>query len=203
MMQKNVFDTVKNMQYLSADGFFGQGTEIFASETYDAVYSIAIRYSRKRIAQVVCREKDFELVGATVTRALKDAKAEFTTLLVEDVDFNNDKASSTFHFDGGYVFAVGDSKTLALASYYATKYGVDCHALPTEPYFENAYSKKIKIPTLNIPLTVKVRPFKTVIYDFEIIKKASNVAFATAYISVMSKLVSLIDYKMQIGRAHV
>ena len=198
MKQKIEFDIIQNMQYLSADSFFGQGTEICASETYDAVYSIAIRYSRKRIAQVVCREKDFELVGATVTKALKDANAEFTTLLVEDADFNNDKASSTFRFDGGYVIAVGDSKTLSLALYYATKYGVDCYALPTEPYFENAFSKKVKIATNNIPLTVKVKPFKTVIYDLEVIRKASNKAFATAYVSVMSKLLSLIDYKMRV-----
>lgn len=197
MMQKIEFDTIQYMQYLSADGFFGQGTEICASEAYDAVYSIAIRYSKKRVAQVVCREKDFELLGA-VTKALKDANAEFTTLLVEDADFNNDKASSTFRFDGGYVFAIGDSKTLSLALHYATKYGVDCHALPTEPYFENAFSKKVKIPTGKIPLTVKVRPFKTVIYDFEIIKKASNSAYATAYISVISKMLSLIDYKMRV-----
>ncbi len=198
MMQKIVFDTTKNMQYLSADGFFGQGTEICASSAYDAVYSIAIKYSRKKEVQLVCREKDFQVVGATVTKALKDASVSFTTLLVEDVDFNDDKASQTFHFDGGYVLAVGDANVLSLAQYYATKYGVDCHALLTEPCYENAFSKHVKIRTKNIPIIKKAKPFKTVIYDFEIIKKASNSAFAAAYVSVMSKLIALIDYKMRV-----
>ena len=198
MMQKVVFDTTKNMQYLSADTFFGQGTEICASTTYDAVYSIAIKYSRRKTVQLVCREKDFQIVGATVTKALKDASANFTTLLVGDVDFNDEKAKETFRFDGGYVLAVGDANVLSLAQYYASKYGVDCHALLTEPCFENAFSKQAKIITANIPLIKKAKPFKTVIYDFEIIKKASNVAFGTAYISIMSKLIALIDYKIRV-----
>lgn len=197
MISKTTFDTTKNMQFLSGDAFFGQGTEICASSAYDAVYSIAIKYSKKKTAQLVCREKDFSLVGLTVTKALKDANANFTTLLVGD-DFDSEKANSSFHFEGGYVLAVGDSEILSITQYYASKFGVDCHVLLTEPYCENAFSKTVKIPTKTIPQLKKVKPFKTVIYDFEIIKKAPASAFATAYILVMSNLLSLIDYQMRV-----
>ncbi|MBR5439016.1 MAG: hypothetical protein IKV61_02245 [Clostridia bacterium] len=198
MMQKIVFDTTKNMQFLSADGFFGQGIEICASSAYDAVYSIAIKYGKNKTAQVVCRENDFQVVGATVTKALKDAKANFTTLLVGDVDLDSEKANSSFNFDGGYVLAVGDAKTLKLAQYYASKIGIDCHALLTEPCCEEVFLKRVRIPTKSISVSKNVKPFKTVIYDFDIIKKASNSAFATAYISIMGNLISLIDYKMRV-----
>ena len=198
MTQKTVFDTTKNMQYLSADGFFGQGIEICASSAYDAVYSIAIKYAKKKQVHLVCREKDFQTACVPVTKALRDAKMEFSTLLVEDSDFDIEKAKSTFNFSSGVVLAVGDESVLSLALFYASKYSVDCHALLTEPHFENAFSKQVKIPSKNIPLTVKVKPFKTVIYDFDIIKKASNNAFATAYASVISNLLAMVDYKMRI-----
>lgn len=198
MMQKTIFDVTKHMQYLSADDYFGQGIEICASNAYDAVYSIAIKYAKNKTAQIVCREKDFNLVGATITKALKDANANFTTLLVDGVEYNSEKANSSFNFDGGYVLAVGDENTLSLALAYASKHGVDCHALLTEPCFENAFSSVVKVPTANALLKVKVKPFKTVIYDFEVIKKASNTAFSTAYVCIMSNLLSLIDYKMRL-----
>ncbi len=196
MLEKTIFEINKKFQYLSTDAFFSQDTEICVGNVYDAVYSIALKYGGKKKAQVVCREKDFSLVGSSIFKALKDVGSNYAVLLVEDVDFDNVKKNNSFHFSQDYVIAVGGEDLLSLARYYADKRKVDCHAVITEPAVEFAFTNSVKIPTGGIPLKVEVAPFKSVTYDVSVIKKAPNSSFATAYILVISKLIALIDYKM-------
>ena len=48
-----------------------------------------------------------------------------------------------------------------------------------------------------MPVKVDVKPLKTLLIDVDVIKKASNESFQESFINVISKLISLIDYKFR------
>ncbi len=196
MLEKTVFETNKKFQNLRSNEFFLNNTEICVGNVYDAVYSIALKYNKSQKAQILCREKDFSLIGSNIFKALKDVGVNYSVLLIEDVDYNNVKKSNSFNFNEDYVIAVGCEQLISLALYYAGKRKVDCHAVLTEPSCEYVFTKSVKIEAGAIPLKVETTPFKSVTYDVNVIKKASNSCFAAAYILVISKLLALIDYKM-------
>ena len=171
--------------------------EFTTDSLYNAVYSIALKSNDKKI-DFVCLESDFLKFGAIVNNAFRDAKTKVNTLLIEDSEFHGVNLKHFFTFSSKEVIVMGSSSLLSMASYYASMQKKPCHAVLTEPNFENVLSNKMPILLNGTPLTVDVTPFKTVICDMEVINKASRESLAESYICTVSKLITLIDYKLRV-----
>ena len=197
MIEKKVFDYKLEMQNCFSLNKGEVLPEFTTDSLYDAVYSIALKIQSKKV-DFVCLESDFLRFGRTVTKAIKDAEAEVNTLLIEDDEFYHAHLKSFFSFSSSEVIVMGTTHLLALTAYYATMQKTSCHAVVTEPNFENVLSSRMPVLLNGVPLTVEVTPFKTVVCDIEIINKASRQSLAESYIRTVSKLITLIDYKLRV-----
>lgn len=146
--------------------------------------------------EIVMAEKDFYLIGAKVVEAFKNCKAETKLLLIEDKDFNYTEVRSSFNSNVGAVIAVGDKNLLSAVRYYSSIHSVPCFAVVTTPFFEKVFAKNVYLKTENVSVKMPAEHYKKVYIDPEIISKAQKEYFAKSYVSVISKLTSLIDYKL-------
>ena len=147
------------------------------------------------VIEVVTNEKDFSGIGCKVISALKDENYSVKSLILEEKPVYH-TLKSTFASDVSVVIAIGDYELLSTIRYCASLCKIDCIAIPTKPYIENLLKDTVTLKTDKLPATIKVLPFFKVIIDVGLISKSSNVNFLEAYLSGMSKLVSLIDYKI-------
>ncbi len=196
-MTKKIFDYNLEMQNCFSINMEDNLPEFSTASLYDAVYSLALKVENKKV-DFVCLESDYVKFGGIVNKALKDTQTEVNVLLIEDSEFYHVHSKSFFTFSGGEVIAMGSSQLLALTAYYATMQKIPCIAVLTEPNFENVLSSEMQILLDGIPVLVDVAPFKTVVCDIEVIKKSSKEMIAESYIRTVSKLLTLIDYKLRV-----
>ncbi len=160
-----------------------------------ALIDLSSEFSYSKI-EVVISERDFSLSGSTLTNALKSANAKTALLIIEESDFHYTSLEKSFSLDVDAVIAVGEESLLSAVRYYSSMHGVICYAVPTTPCIENILSSTVSLKTKDLPEIVKAEAFKKVFIDQNIILKADLSYFAESYISVMSKLTALIDYKI-------
>ncbi len=197
MKEKKRFNFNIEMQKCLSENMWDSCPEFSTANLYDAVYSIALKMVRKQV-DLVSLESDYFKFGSVISKALKDAGVKVNTLLIEDADFYHIHSKGFFSFSGGQVIALGNSYLLSLTLYYASKQNVSCHAILTQPNFESLLSSKIKILLNGVPVIVDVKPFKTIICDLDIIAKSPRESLAESYIRSVSKLLTLIDYKLRV-----
>lgn len=196
MAEKKIFNYNEKIQNCFSLNT-GDLPEFSTASLYDAVYALALKVENKSV-DLVCLESDYSRLGVTVTKAFKDAETEVNVLLIEDSEFYHVHSKNFFTFSGGEVIAMGGSQLLALTAYYATMQNKSCHAIITEPSFENVLSKSMQILLNGVPVSVDVTPFKTVVCDIDVIKKSSRESVAESYIRTVSKLLTLVDYKLRV-----
>ena len=130
--------------------------------------------------EVVISQKDFSVIGSTVMGSLKSAGVKTSLLIVEEEGFDYTTLKKSLSCNLGAVIAVGDDNLLSAVWHYLSTCNAKCYAVPTTPCIENVLSKG----------------FERVIVDEAVILKADLSYFAESYISTMSKLTALIDYKI-------
>ena len=138
--------------------------------------------------KLIIGERDFSLLESRLLNALKKVKAKTTVLVVDNKSDLSFEASKTDR-----VVAVGDN--LLLSKVRLSYISVDCYAIPTTPYIEELFIDKVYIQE-GITKSYSVKGFKRVFIDEDIILTAYKRYFANGYISVMSKLTALLDYKI-------
>lgn len=195
-MTKKTFDVLSQIKRLFSDNS-KSNMKVWVSNIQDTLFSIAKENAGKKF-DLVFTESDFLKFGKTVTTALKRACAEFSTLLIEDKDFDHAKNKSFFHFSGEIVIVVGNYDLISITSHYATLKGKDIYVVLTEPSCEYLLINKSRILVNGLHVFVDVNEPKAIIIDLDIINKAPVVSFQESFINVMSKLVTLIDYKFRV-----
>lgn len=161
----------------------------------DAFSSRKAELSRGKI-EVIMTESDFSKVGSLVLNPLKSCGIQPLLLLIEENDFHYTSVKKSFSTGLSGVIAVGDKNLLSFVRYYASLSDIPCYALPTTPYFESISSNNVYLKTGGLLAVMPAKPYKNVFIDEAVIVKAENKHFSKAYISVMSKLTALIDYKI-------
>ena len=161
----------------------------------DMLSTIASAFSRGKV-EVVITEKNFKRFGSAILEGLRTGGAEVKVLFIEDKDFYYTQVKTSFNSQVGAVIGVGDKNLLSAVRYYSSLHGVPCFAILTTPIIENVLEGNVSLKTEGLPAKMKAQSFNKVIIDQEIIKKASGKYFAEAYTLTVSKLTSLIDYKI-------
>ena len=195
-MQKRTFDLKTELYNLFSNYENKYGVQINCGNIVEGLFNLAVKNAGKKI-DVVFNERDFVKLGSTVTMGLKKACAEFSTLVLESFESEQTVNKSFFNFRGDIVIAVGDNDFVSLTSYYSSIQKKQCYVVLTEPCYENILLNYVKIPINGVPLVIDITPIKEVFVDLDIISKAPIKAFSKAFISAMSKLVTLIDYKFK------
>lgn len=192
MTSAKTFDFKKAAQHLAAGG----DTEICVSGVYDAVYALSVKYGKDKKAFITADEADYVNFGAAAVKAVKDAGAEYSVIL-SDGETNGDM-SELMNFAGGYVIVLSGGDVFSLSLFYADKYGADCHAVVSVPAQSGLFTGKISVYRGNVPKKYSVKPPRTAIVDLSLSSKRNPSDYSEAYISSVSLLLSLIDYKMRI-----
>ncbi len=195
-MTKKTFDITSQLK-----GLFGDNSEsdfkIRVSNISDTLFSIAKENAGKKF-DLVFNESDYLKFGKIVTSALKRACAEFSTLLIEEKSFDHSKNKSFFQFSGEIVIVVGSYDLISITSYYASLKNKETYVVLTEPSAEYLLIDKARIPANGLHVLVdSVKP-KAIIIDLDILNKAPIKCFQESFINVMSKLLTLIDYKFRV-----
>ena len=168
---------------------------VFVGKLLDAFSSRKAELSHGKI-ELIMTESDFSKVGGLVLNALKSCDIQPALLLIEENDFHYTSVQKSFSTGFGGVIAVGDKNLLSSVRYYASLRDVPCYAVPTTPYFESISSRSVYLKTDGLVAVMPAKPYKSIFIDETVILKAENKHFSKAYISVMSKLTALIDYKI-------
>lgn len=193
-MEKKVFDLKTELDKLFLKDNRIEDIKVELCSVDEYLFNLATTSAGKKI-DVVFTEKDYFKFGTSVLNPLKNACAEFSTLILEDKEFNHFKNKSFFNFSGEIVIVVGNSELINITAYYASIQNKTCYAVLTEPYCEYVLLNHAKIPTENVHINIEITPIKALIVDLDILRRASKEAFAESFIVSMSKLISLIDYK--------
>ena len=152
-------------------------------------------FSNKKI-EVVMEEGDFGFFGAAVLEPLKSNGVDVALILTEETDFHYTAVKNSFSNKVSGVIAVGGNTLLSAVRYYSSLNGVEAYAIPTTPYLEEILDSKVNLKTDSLPAVLEAKPFEKIFIDESVILKAKDRTFAKSYISVMSKLTALIDYKI-------
>lgn len=171
--------------------------KVRVADVADTLFCVANENAGKKF-DIVFTESDYLKFSKIITGALKRACAEFSLLLIEDKDFDHVKNKSFFNFNGDIVIVVGGMDLISITSHYASIQNKELYAVLSEPCAEYLLLNKARIPANGIYATVDIKPIKTLIYDINILVKASNLSYQESFINVMSKLVTLIDYKFRV-----
>ena len=144
--------------------------------------------------KLVINESDYSLLGEKILTALKNSASKVILNLVDDGDcLSLEKAISN---GGDKVLVVGDNDLLDKVRCFSSKCNAFCYALPTTPYLEEVNKPSVYLKKDDFSMEFSVKPFEKVLVVEDVILKADNSFFAKSYISVMSKLTALIDYKI-------
>ena len=195
-MGKKTFDFKSQIKTLF-DGNSESDIKVWVCNISDTLFSIAQENAGKKF-DLVYTESDFLKFGKTITGALKRACAEFSTLLIEDKGFDHSKNKSFFNFSGEIVLVVGGYDLISITSHYASLLGKDVYVILTEPCAEYLLINKARILANGLYALVDINPPKVILIDIDVLNKAPVKAFQESFINVMSKLVTLIDYKFRV-----
>ncbi len=170
---------------------------VWVSNTEDTLFSVAQENAGKKF-NLVFTESDYLRLGKLATNAFKRACVDFSTLLIEDSNFDHVKNKSFFNFSGDAVVVVGNVDLISITAHYATMANKPVYVVLTEPNAEYLFINKARIRAHGMTVTVDVNPLKAIILDVDVLLKASDKAYQESFIGVMSKLVTLIDYKFRV-----
>ena len=195
-MDKKTFDFNSEIKKLFSDNK-KLDVQVRVAGVADTLFCVAHENAGKKF-DIVFTESDYLKFSKVITGALKRACAEYSLLLIEDKDFDHAKNKSFFKFSGDIVIVVGGKDLISITSHYASIQNREIHAVLTEPCAEYLLLNKARIPVNGIYAIVDIKPIKSLIYDIDILNKASNLSYQESFINVMSKLVTLIDYKFRV-----
>ncbi len=193
-MEKKVFDLKSEIEKLFLKDNRIEDIKVELISVEESLFSLATLNAGKKI-DVVFTEKDYFKFGTNILSPLKNACAEFSTLILEDKGFNHLQNKSFFNFSGDIVVVVGNNDLINITAYYSSIQKKTCYAVLTEPYCEYTLLNYAKIPTENVHINIDITPIKSLIIDLDILRRASKEAYAESFIVAMSKLIALIDYK--------
>ncbi len=194
-MDKKTFDFNSQISKLLSEENKSQ-IKVLVSNIYETFFPLANENAGKKF-DIVFTESDFLKFGPILTKALKNACAEFSTLIIEDADFDHVKNKSFFNFHGEVVIVVGGYNLISVATHYASLQKKEVYAVLTEPNFEYVLLNYVRLSAGGMPVRVDVSPIKALLIDVDVMKKASNSSYQECFIGVISKLISLIDYKFR------
>ena len=196
-MEKNVFDLESRIKLLFSESQREFNYKVNVADISDAIFSFALNNAGNKI-NLLCTDSDFSKIGLKVTSAIKKACVEFSTFLIHDkaVDYISSKA--LFDFDGDVVLVLGNQNLISVTSYYASIKNLKCYSVLTEPNFDYLFLPYTRVPVNGLPVNVSSCNVKELFIDLEVIKKASNTSFAESFLSSISKLVTLVDYKFHL-----
>lgn len=194
-MNKKTFDYNSEISKLFSNERLDVNVRV--TDTADTLFCVANENAGKKF-DIVFAESDYLKFSKNVIGAFKRACAEFSLLLFENKDYGHVKNKSFFNFNGDIVIVVGNMDLISITSHYASIQNKEVYAVLTEPCSEYLLLNKARIPANGIYATVDVTPIKCLIYDIGILSKASNEAYQESFINVISKLVTLIDYKFRV-----
>ncbi len=192
-MDKKSFDFNKNIIELFNCNL---DKKVWVSNVEDTLFSVAQEYAGKKF-NLVFTESDYLKFGKIITSAFKRACVEFSTMLIEG-DFDHAMTKSFFNFSGDIVVVIGNYDLISIASHYASMKKLDTYVVLTEPNFDCVLLNEAKIYANGLSVSVNIRPIKGLIIDKDIILKASSRAYEESFIGVMSKLLTLVDYKFRV-----
>lgn len=194
-MDKKTFDFNSEILKLFNDKKFDVDVRVAGAS--DTLFCVANENAGKKF-DIVFVESDYLKFSKIIIGALKRACAEFSIFLIEDKDFTHSKNKSFFNFNGDIVVVVGNMDLISITSHYASIQNKEIYAVLTEPCAEYLLLNKARIFANGIYTSVDIKPIKSLIYDIDILIKASNEAYQESFINVISKLVTLIDYKFRV-----
>ena len=195
-MSKKAFDITNQLNKLFENNVKSE-LKVWVSKISDTLFSIAKDNAGKKF-DLVFTESDYLKFGKTVTSALKRACAEFSILLIEDNGFDHVKNKSFFHFSGEIVVVVGSYDLISITSHYASLKNKETFVILTEPYSEYLFIDKVRIQVNGLYSFFDIKPIKAIIIDLDVLYKASIKSYQESFINVMSKLITLIDYKFRV-----
>ncbi len=194
-MNKKTFDFSSEILKLFENNKFD--VDVRVTDATDTLFCVATENAGKKF-DVVFTESDYLKFSKTIIGALKRACAEFSIFLIENNNFDHVKNKSFFNFNGDMVIVVGNMDLISITSHYASIEKKETYAVLTEPCAEYLLLNKARIPANGIYASVDITPIKSLIYDIDVLSKASNEAYQESFINVISKLVTLIDYKFRV-----
>ncbi len=193
-MDKKYFDLNENITKLFNCNL---DKKVWVSNVEGTLFSVAQEHAGKKF-NLVFTESDYLRFGKTITNAFKRACVEFSTMLIEDSNFDHAMTKSFFNFSGDIVVVIGNYDLISITSHYASMKKLDVFVVLTEPNFDCVLLNEAKIYANGLKVSVNIRHIKGLIIDKDIILKASSKAYEESFISVMSKLLTLVDYKFRV-----
>ena len=179
---KKLYDITSQLNLISNRSPFNN--TVVVGDIASALFFVAKEVAPLEI-EVVISQKDFSVLGSTIMGALKNGGAKTSLLIFEDDEYHYATLKKSLNANLSAVVAVGDNALLSAIRRYLSTFQAKCYAVPTTPCIENIL--------LSDSLQ---KPFEKVIVDENVISKGDLSYFAESYISTMSKLISLIDYKI-------
>lgn len=170
-------------------------SDIFLGDFCDGLDAVCINFARKRV-QVAITECDYNRVGKIIVQKLKSKGLEVKVLLVKDSDIYFSSIKSSLDKNLEWVIAVGDIYFLSAVRYYASLFKISSYAIATTPNIDKILSEFTWLKTKKFSKKIKALKFKKIIIDQNLIGKASRQSFAEAFSFSVSRLTSLIDYKI-------
>ncbi len=193
-MDKKYFDLNENITKLFNCNL---DKKVWVSNVEDTLFSVAQEHAGKKF-NLVFTESDYLRFGKIITSAFKRACVEFSTMLIEESNFEHAMTKSFFNFSGDIVVVIGNYDLISITSHYASMKKLDVFVVLTEPNFDCVLLNEAKIYANGLKVSVNIRPIKGLIIDKDIILKAPSKAYEESFISIMSKLLTLVDYKFRV-----
>ncbi len=183
---KKIFDFKGQISTLSTVN------EVYLGSLKSGLYDACNQFANKKI-ELIITEKDFKKFGLLITSELKNLSVETKIVTLED---RWALLKDSFDFKVSAVLVVGDNELLSTVRYYSALSKVPCFAVSTSPVLEGLFNESFHLTVDGEYKVVTAEKFKKVIIDSDLILKSRSENFAEAYALTLSKLTTLIDYKM-------
>lgn len=170
-------------------------SDMFIGDVNDGLDVVCENFTCGKI-ELIITETDYERIGYPLVQKLKSYKTEVGLLLVEDSENYFSFLKSTLDKGAGAFIVAGGSRLLSAVRYYSSLYGICAYAIPTTPNVNKILLDSVWVKTNGFYSTIKAEKYKKIIIDQNLIEKASRQSFAKAFAFSVSRLTSLIDYKI-------
>lgn len=193
-MQKKAFDFKKELETFLFNNSLSK-TEFVVSDLISQIKKIIETHAESKF-NFICMDKDFPRF-ASIVNIFKEKEIPFSAITVESAE-NTVSSKKIYNYDGNVVIAVGDYQFLQISSYYASLKNVEFFGALTTPTVEYLFSDYIMFSDSCLKTPKLENYHQTVIIDYDLISKAPQATFGECYISTISKLLSLIEYKLSV-----
>lgn len=172
---------------------------VHVGATKEQVKEIA-KYNFDRNAVVVSTNGLYLEFGKKVSMGLQEAEVEFDTMLLEDdIPLFVENFKGMFSFKGGeLIFVLGDVQLVGIVRYYAAKKDCVVVAIPTNTNLEFVGADDVILTTACLPKKTVLAPLISVIIDKVIIEAEPQRYISSAFGNVISKFISLLDYRLRV-----